>query len=90
LIAICPRCRERKAYFAPVHGDCNGLGSIECLCGGDQCICHNHGAAQCDGCPECEPTVVFDDADSWPHELPPAPPNRAADAARPKSSARRR
>ena len=87
MIAICTRCRERKAYFAPVPGDCNGLGSKECLCGGDQCICHNHGDVECEGCPECEPTVAFPEADSWPHELPPV---RAPDAARPVKSARRR
>lgn len=44
-----------KLYFAPVPaGGCGGLGTIECLCGGDLCVCHNHGEVQCPGCEECE------------------------------------
>jgi hypothetical protein len=33
---------------------CGGQGYYECLCGGDFCICHNHGQAECYGCPDCE------------------------------------
>lgn len=68
MIARCGRCKEKRAFFAPPRGDCNGHGSIECRCGGDQCVCHNHGAAECAGCPECDPTAVVPD-DGWPHAV---------------------
>jgi hypothetical protein len=32
---------------------CGGWGHRICRCGGDQCVCHHHGAIECDGCPEC-------------------------------------
>lgn len=41
-------------------GDCNGDGYVECLCGGDFCVCSNRGTIECGGCwacdgpPECE------------------------------------
>ena len=42
-------------YFAPTPGGpCGGLGVFECLCGGDQCVCHNHGEVECPGCADCE------------------------------------
>lgn len=74
MIAICPRCRIKRAYFTDLRGDCNGLGTIECLCGGDQCVCHNHGSVECQGCPECDPTAVIED-NGWPH-----PPDEATTA----------
>jgi len=33
---------------------CGGTGTMHCHCGGDQCVCHNHGAVQCDGCEDCD------------------------------------
>ena len=46
--AVNPYCCE-----APASEGCGGAGWIECLCGGDQCVCHNHGQVACDGCPDC-------------------------------------
>lgn len=34
-------------------GPCNGLGVLHCECGGDFCVCHNHGEVECPGCEEC-------------------------------------
>jgi hypothetical protein len=48
-------CGEKDPYFAPVRNDgCGGLGSIACFCGGDFCVCHNHGEVECFGCADCE------------------------------------
>lgn len=47
-------CGTRNAYFAPVGGSCGGTGTLDCICGGDFCVCHNHGEAECEGCPDCE------------------------------------
>lgn len=33
---------------------CNGTGSINCYCGGEQCVCHHHGEYECPGCEDCE------------------------------------
>lgn len=33
---------------------CGGTGSLQCLCGGDFCVCHHHGEIECDGCEDCE------------------------------------
>lgn len=33
---------------------CGGMGVMECRCGGDLCVCHNHGEVECFGCPDCE------------------------------------
>jgi hypothetical protein len=33
---------------------CGGLGILDCHCGGDLCVCHNHGEVECYGCPDCE------------------------------------
>lgn len=27
---------------------------LYCICGGDFCVCHNHGEVECDGCEDCE------------------------------------
>jgi hypothetical protein len=29
---------------------CQGLGTVECLCGGDLCVCLNHGERDCPAC----------------------------------------
>jgi hypothetical protein len=34
--------------------DCGGTGVLYCWCGGDLCVCHNHGETPCFGCEECE------------------------------------
>ncbi len=47
-------CGIKNPYFAPVSGSCYGTGALDCLCGGDQCVCHNHGEVDCPGCPDCE------------------------------------
>lgn len=33
---------------------CGGSGVLYCECGGDLCVCHNHGEAECFGCKDCE------------------------------------
>lgn len=47
--------------FAPEwkNRGCGGTGTVDCLCGGDFCVCHNHGSVECDGCLDCD----FDDED---------------------------
>lgn len=47
-------CGEKNPYFAPVSGGCGGLGEVDCICGGDFCVCHNHGTVECDGCEDCD------------------------------------
>ena len=44
---------------------CGGSGELRCRCGGDLCVCHNHGHAECLGCEDCEPDD-FDDYDDRP------------------------
>lgn len=46
-------CGARNPYFAPVRGGCSGLGVLTCHCGGDLCVCHNHGEVDCYGCADC-------------------------------------
>lgn len=41
--------------------ECNGLGYIECFCGGDLCVCDNYGEIPCGGCDACEPGDDYDD-----------------------------
>lgn len=36
-----------------LRDSCGGTGMLECLCGGDFCVCHNHGEVECDGCEDC-------------------------------------
>lgn len=33
---------------------CGGTGFVNCECGGDICVCHHHGEAECPGCLDCE------------------------------------
>jgi hypothetical protein len=41
---------------------CGGSGTLHCYCGGDLCVCHNHGEQDCPGCPDCrEPEPGLDD-----------------------------
>ena len=46
-------CGVENPYYEPVRGTCGGMGIIECLCGGDQCVCHHHGEIECLGCVDC-------------------------------------
>jgi hypothetical protein len=41
--------------------DCGGSGYLHCFCGGDLCVCHNHGEVECPGCPDCESDDDFGD-----------------------------
>lgn len=34
--------------------DCGGSGVLYCECGGDLCVCHNHGEVPCPGCDDCD------------------------------------
>jgi len=43
---------------------CGGLGVVDCECGGDMCVCHHHGEAECPGCDEC----CGDEDDDWDEE----------------------
>ncbi len=50
-------CGAKGKYeemFAPMPSRCGGSGYMECECGGDLCVCHNHGEMECFGCPDCE------------------------------------
>lgn len=40
---------------------CGGDRVLYCYCGGDLCVCHNHGEVECPGCVDCEP----DDEDPY-------------------------
>jgi len=48
---------------------CGGTGTLNCHCGGDLCVCHNHGEVECPGCPDCDrgDEDGFDDRD-WEDE----------------------
>ncbi|MAT84079.1 MAG: hypothetical protein CMD39_07290 [Gammaproteobacteria bacterium] len=56
----------------PYSRTCGGTGTLYCYCGGDQCVCHNHGEVDCPGCGDCagedEPWSDDDDVtdDGWP------------------------
>lgn len=54
-------CGCKNPYHAPIERGCGGTGIINCLCGGDFCVCHNHGEVECFGCEDCEGN--FDDPD---------------------------
>lgn len=49
-------CGVSNAYFSdePYDGGCGGSGTLVCYCGGDQCVCHNHGEVECGGCDDCD------------------------------------
>lgn len=58
-------CGTRRPYFAPLPGRCGGYGHISCFCGGDFCVCHNHGDVECDGCEDCEPVGEGEASDEY-------------------------
>lgn len=37
-----------------LEDSCGGMGTLHCYCGGDLCVCHHHGSAECPGCEDCE------------------------------------
>lgn len=39
--------------FMDTAGTCGGTGVLNCYCGGDLCVCHNHGEVECAGCDDC-------------------------------------
>lgn len=51
-------CGASDPYYADqadgLEYTCAGTGTLHCLCGGDQCVCHNHGEVACDGCADCK------------------------------------
>ncbi len=50
-------CGAKGTYdemFAETDENCGGTGTLNCYCGGDFCVCHNHGEVECDGCEDCE------------------------------------
>jgi hypothetical protein len=48
-------CGVRNPYFSDDLSDtCGGTGTLYCICGGDFCICHNHGEVECAGCEDCD------------------------------------
>lgn len=49
------RGRYSKLHSNDLDATCGGSGVLLCYCGGDFCVCHNHGEVSCPGCPECEP-----------------------------------
>lgn len=59
----CHACDEPNAHFEEVDGSCGGSGTLQCICGGDFCICHNHGEVDCPGCEDCDGNGDFDDDD---------------------------
>ena len=46
--------------IVPIYDDkhldktCGGMGVLYCHCGGDLCVCHNHGEVECFGCEDCK------------------------------------
>jgi hypothetical protein len=39
---------------AGLDDSCGGTGCLQCLCGGDLCVCHHHGEMECPGCEDCD------------------------------------
>jgi hypothetical protein len=49
---------------------CGGTGSLNCYCGGDQCVCHFHGETDCPGCEDCLDPDDYYDEDDYYEDLP--------------------
>ena len=56
-------CGEENAWFSDLglEDGCAGTGTLHCFCGGDLCVCHNHGGIECPGCDDCEAVTDADD-----------------------------
>lgn len=61
-------CGEKNPFYADIHETCGGTGMLNCICGGDLCVCHNHGYVECFGCPDCDggDESDFDEGDDDP------------------------
>ena len=48
-------CGATDGWFseAGLEETCGDSGVLNCFCGGDLCVCHNHGEVECPGCEEC-------------------------------------
>lgn len=59
-------CGEQNPYFheMPAGETCGGMGTLYCRCGGDQCVCHNHGEVECLGCEDCREMNGSEDDDA--------------------------
>lgn len=73
-------CGERDPHRdeSVYEQTCGGLGTLECRCGGDLCVCHNHGEVQCEGCDDCqdEPTDDgYGDMDDEEYSTSPTEPD---------------
>lgn len=44
---------EEELFSADFDFRCGGAGELQCFCGGDLCVCHNHGVVECPGCDDC-------------------------------------
>lgn len=66
-------CGEKNPAFSNdgLESGCGGTGTLHCYCGGDQCVCHNHGEVDCDGCEDCEERD--DSYDDDPADVGPEP-----------------
>lgn len=49
-------------YSDDLEDRCGGTGTLRCRCGGDFCVCHNHGEVDCDGCEDCDDEGLDDEA----------------------------
>jgi hypothetical protein len=56
-------CGEENPHMddSVYEGTCGGLGTLYCECGGEQCVCHNHGEVECPGCEDCQDADELDD-----------------------------
>lgn len=61
----CGAVGEYAAMHERQSGECDGDGHVDCLCGGDLCVCHNHGEIECFGCRACR---WGDDDDGWGYQ----------------------
>lgn len=61
LFTCCGVSAPYEEMCEDVGGTCGGTGSLDCYCGGDLCVCHNHGEVECYGCEDCEGRDDFDD-----------------------------
>lgn len=62
-------CGDEGAYEEMFQDEyledrCGGSRTLHCRCGGDMCVCHNHGETECSGCPDCDD----DDGDEWDND----------------------
>lgn len=55
-------CWFSTAYL---NRTCGGSGTLHCYCGGDLCVCHNHGEIECDGCEDCEDQFAMECDDDY-------------------------